>query len=219
MDGGNPESGSTPTLLRFPNIVAAKTVTGGFRCGERSGITRTRVAIVFRPPKIPGGADALGVMFSPVAYLTETEVHAVLDEVISNIEKEAPLLRSLPRQTVVGWVFQTLRVGVTCLKHEGYSEEREWRAIYSPKIAASKLMSASTKVIGGVPQIVYELPLDVTVDPVLADLDVARMFDRLIIGASPFPLPIADAFVDALTKAGVSDAGNRVVVSGIPIRF
>ncbi|MGO9771412.1 MAG: DUF2971 domain-containing protein [Roseiarcus sp.] len=183
------------------------------------GNNTTRVAIVFRPPKIPGGADALGVMFSPVAYLTETEVHAVLDEVISNIEKEAPLLRSLPRQTVVGWVFQTLRVGVTCLKHEGYSEEREWRAIYSPKIAASKLMSASTKVIGGVPQIVYELPLDVTVDPVLADLDVARMFDRLIIGASPFPLPIADAFVDALTKAGVSDAGNRVVVSGIPIRF
>jgi hypothetical protein len=44
------------------------------------------------------------------------------------------------------------------------------------------------------------------------------MFDRLIIGPSPFPLPIADAFIEALSKAGVSDAGNRVFASGISIR-
>jgi hypothetical protein len=44
------------------------------------------------------------------------------------------------------------------------------------------------------------------------------MFDRLIIGPSPFPLPIADAFIDALNKAGVSDAPNKVYFSGIPIR-
>ncbi len=182
------------------------------------GKTSTRVAIVFRAPRISGGADALKVMFSPVAYLTEAQVQTVLDEVIMNIQAEAALLRSLPRQTVVGLFFQTLRVGVACLKHDGYSEEREWRAIYSPKLAASKLMGVSTQVIGGVPQIFHELPLDVTVEPVLADLDLARMFDRLIIGASQFPLPIADAFTEALSKAGVSDAGNRVVVSGIPIR-
>jgi hypothetical protein len=79
-------------------------------------------------------------------------------------------------------------------------------------------MGTSTETVGGVPQIVHHIPLDVSVDPALADLDIARMFDRLIIGASPYPLPIADAFVDALQKAGVADAAKRVFISGIPIR-
>jgi hypothetical protein len=103
--------------------------------------------------------------------------------------------------------------------HDGFGEEREWRAIYSPKLQASKLMETATEVIGGVPQIVHKIPLDASVDPVLADLDFACTFDRLIIGPSPFPLPIADAFADALGKAGIKDATNRVFASRIPIRF
>ena len=35
----------------------------------------------------------------------------------------------------------------------GFEEEREWRAIYTPKRAASPLIISSTEVIGGVPQI------------------------------------------------------------------
>jgi hypothetical protein len=44
------------------------------------------------------------------------------------------------------------------------------------------------------------------------------MFDRLIIGPSPYPLVMCDAFTEALKAAGIPDAENRVRASGIPIR-
>ena len=109
--------------------------------------------------------------------------------------------------------------GVTCLKHEGFHEEREWRAIYSPKRNPSPLMDFVIEVVGGVPQPVYKIPLDATVNPALATLDFARIFDRIIIGPSPYPWPMFEAFVEALTKSDVSDAAQRVSLSMIPIRM
>ena len=157
-------------------------------------------------------------MFSPVAYLTENEVHAVMNVVITNIGMNVDFLRSIDRQNVVWTVFTMLRAGVTCLKHEGFHEEREWRAIYSPKLNPSPLMETSTEVIGGVPQIVCKVPLDVTISDALADLDLASKFDRLIIGPSPYPWAMYEAFTEALKKAGVEEAERRVFRSCIPIR-
>jgi hypothetical protein len=177
-----------------------------------------RVAAVIRIPKFSGGAAALNLTFSPVAYFTESETHDVINSVIKNITENVDFLKSVGRQTILGTVYNMLVAGVACLKHEGFAEEREWRAIYSPRRLSSPLMESSTELIGGVPQIVHKIPLDVTVSPVLAELDLPKMFDRLIIGPSPYPLVMYDAFMQALKTAGVPDAENRVFVSGIPIR-
>jgi hypothetical protein len=182
------------------------------------GNTAARVGLVFRIPKFSGGAAALNLMFSPVAYLTETEVHNVIGNAIANIQANAEFLRNVDRQVIVNNVFAMLLAGVTCLKHEGFGEEREWRAIYSPNRLPSSFMESSTEVIAGVPQIVHKIPLDATVSPVLAELDIAAMFDRLIIGPSPYPQAMYDAFRIALSAAGVVDAGSKIVASLIPIR-
>ena len=182
------------------------------------GGNTARVALVFRIPKFSGGAQALNLFFSPVAYLAKDEGRALIDEVIKNIHMNSEFLGSVDRGTIIATVFHMLLAGVTCLKHEGFEEEREWRAIYSPKRSPSPLVESSTEIIGGVPQIIYKLPLDVTVSSTLAELDFSRMFDRLIIGPSQYPLVMSGAFVDALTKTGVPDAANRVFISGIPIR-
>jgi hypothetical protein len=84
--------------------------------------------------------------------------------------------------------------------------------------AHETLMRQSTEIIGGVPQIVYAMPFDSKVSEDLADLDMSRLFDRLIIGPSPYPLVMYHAFTAALTEAGVPEADKRVFVSGIPIR-
>jgi hypothetical protein len=52
----------------------------------------------------------------------------------------------------------------------------------------------------------------------LVGLDFGVLFDRLIIGPSQYPLPMAMAFVDALKHSGISDAEKRVCASMIPIR-
>ena len=79
-------------------------------------------------------------------------------------------------------------------------------------------MESAIEVVNGVPQLVYKLPLDATASPALADLDFSRIFHRLIIGPSPYPWPMFEAFRESLTSAGIADAKDRVWVSNIPIR-
>lgn len=177
-----------------------------------------RVAIVFGVPWYSGGTDVLNIIFSPVAYLTEPNVYGVIQEVIRNIGTNCEFLRSIDRARIVSVVFNMLRAGVTCLKHEGFREELEWRVIYMPKIMPSPLIEVATEVIAGVPQPIHKLPLDAAVSDALAELDLSRMFDRLIIGPSSYPWAMYEAFVGALREIGVPKPEERVFVSGIPIR-
>jgi hypothetical protein len=177
-----------------------------------------RVAAVIRIPKFSGGATALNLIFSPVAYLTQVQTHDEIKRVIDNIAANVSFLKSLDRQIIVANVFTMLLAGVTCLKHEGFAEEREWRAIYSPLRLPSPMVESSTEVVSGVPQNVHRLPLDAAVSPILAELDLSKMFDRLIIGPSQYSWPMFEAFTQALKAIGVADAEKRVFISGIPIR-
>jgi hypothetical protein len=79
-------------------------------------------------------------------------------------------------------------------------------------------MEKDTEVIGGIPQPIYKLPLDVKADPNLSDLDFSLLFDRIIIGPSQYPWVMYKALTSALSQAGIPDSEGRVVASQIPIR-
>jgi hypothetical protein len=189
-----------------------------WRASGSFGGSVPRVGIVMKVPALAEATSPLNVLFNSVAYLSEKEAHKLFLEVIANVNAESDFLRTVDRPYMVRIIFAMLLAGVVCLKHEGFREEREWRAIYSPKRVPSTLMECSTEVVAGVPQVVYEIPLDASVSPSLAHLDFSRLFHRLIIGPSHYPWPMYEAFVPALIEAGIADAGDRVVVSGIPIR-
>jgi hypothetical protein len=159
-----------------------------------------RVGIVLKIPWVSQVTIPLSLLFSPVAYLAEQSVKDVMQRVIENITQECVFLRSVGRDELVRTVFNMLMAGVVCLKHPGFLEEREWRAIYFPKRWPSSLMQSATTVLGGIPQVVYKIPLDERVSERLADIDFARIFDRLIVGPTPFPWPMFDPFVDALER-------------------
>ena len=132
------------------------------------GGTGTRVGIIIRIPYFSLSTLYLSLIFSPVAYLTETSVHAVIDEV-TNVRDNRDYLGTLKREVLVQLVFHIFISGIVCLKHEGFHEEREWRAIYTPKRWPSALIESSTEVVAGVPQVVYKVPLDESVSPLIAD--------------------------------------------------
>jgi DUF2971 family protein len=182
------------------------------------GGTGTRVGVVLRFPYVSISAVSLALNFSPVAYLSEPAAHGVIDQVIANVQANRTYLSALKREVLVQLVFQMFSSGIVCLKHEGFHEEREWRAIYTPKRWPSPMMETSTEVVAGVPQIIYKVPLDGSVSPLIVDLDFAQVFDRLIVGPTPYPWPIYGAFVEALKTTGVPNAEERVFVSNIPIR-
>jgi hypothetical protein len=167
----------------------------------------------------------LGIIFSSVAYFSEPAAHKHLEEIIGNIRANREYLQTIDRDVLAKLVFNMLLFHVVCLKHEGFHEEREWRAIYAPTLGAnapvpgpSQLMKSSIEVVSGVPQVVYKIPLEASVSDQIEDLDFTRIFDHLIIGPTPYPEPIRRAFVDELTKAGIVNSDERVKVSGIPIR-
>jgi hypothetical protein len=184
------------------------------------GGTAARVAIVLNVPFFAGAAQALLVTFSPVAYLREHQVNDELTEVIGNIRQSANFLKEQDPKLISAYVFTMLLAAVVGLKHEGFQEEKEWRAFYTPMWPAPPpvQMQRSIQSIAGIPQHVYELPLDAMVSPLLAELEFSKIFDRLIIGPTPYAAPMRAAFVEALDKVGVRDPAQKIAWSGIPIR-
>jgi hypothetical protein len=188
------------------------------------GGTATRIGIVLNIPYTLSTLP-LNIIFSSVAYFSESAAHEDMEEVIRNVRANREYLRTIPSDALVRLIFNMFLFRVLCLKHEGFHEEREWRAIYAPTLGSyapipgpSQLMESSTEVVSGVPQVVYKVPLDASVSDQIADLDFTQIFDHLIIGPTPYPQPIYSAFVDELTKAGVANSAERVRISGIPIR-
>ncbi len=189
------------------------------------GGSATRVGIVLGVPYGSLSILPLNIIFSSVAYLSESAAHEDLEEVIGNVRANCDYLRMIGHDALVGLVFLSFLFRVVCVKHEGFHEEREWRAIHAPMLGLytsmlgpSRIMESSTEVVTGVPQVVYKVPLDASASDEIADLDFAQIFDHLIIGPTSYPRPIYRAFVDELAKAGVANSEKRVLVSGIPIR-
>jgi hypothetical protein len=182
------------------------------------GSNGARVGLVLKLPRFSRATDALNIMVSPVAYLREDDVQIELNKIIQNIETFCGYLPTVERSLVVSCVYNMLVAGVVCMKHEGFLEEREWRVVYGPRRGPSALMETATEAIGGVPQIIHKIPLDGSISEDLAAIDVAQIFDQLIIGPTMYGVPMHEVFVRALTEKGVPDAARRVLVSGIPIR-
>lgn len=181
-----------------------------------------RVALVFKFPFSLLYGNVFNLVVSPVAYLKKEQVKEEFQKVVKNIHDNLDFLKSVGRQNIVNRVYHMLVAGVTCLKHEGFMEEREWRLIYAPNRWPSKLIERSTEVIKGIPQIVYKIPFDAMAPDApeaLSQLDLMRLFDHLIIGPALYPFSMIEAFGSVLQNAGVSDPGKRIVLSGIPIRM
>ena len=198
--------------------LSTEDVHGRLSMWRAFGDDTAKVGIVFRIPKLSGAAMSLALLFSPVAYLTEIETHDLIGQVIENVNSNTDFLQGIDRGEILAWVFTMLLSGVTCQKHEGFTEEREWRAIYSPNRNPSPLMENSIEVISDIPQTIYKIPLDSSMSSELADLDFAVMFDRLIIGPTQYPVVMMDTFKTALEASGVANAGEKIFASLIPIR-
>jgi hypothetical protein len=182
------------------------------------GGATARVGLVLNVPIRSKGAEEMKLIFSPVAYFKNNEADQMVSEAVKKIIANTDFLKTVGREEIFNWIFYMLLIGATCTKHEGFSEEKEWRVVHCPQLYPTLLITPSTEIYGGVPQNVYLLPLDKIFNPILDDIDFAKLFDRLIIGPSPYPTAMFDAYVDALSKAGVVDADKKIFISGIPIR-
>lgn len=179
----------------------------------RAYAANTGVALVlyFSPSTIL--SEVLKVYSSPVAYLTDQEFQVKLEQVTQNIEANKPFIQAQGRDTIEGYVFSMFRFAALSIKNPCFREEAEWRLLYGPDLDKSQHLLKTDEVINGVPQPIYSIPLSG-----IPELDFASLLDRIIIGPTQYPLPIKEAFIDALAGFGVKNPASKIFFSNIPLR-
>ena len=176
------------------------------------------VALVLNPEPFRGTSDVLKAYAAPVSYFSPDRFLEHMRVVAANIQKEADFLKTVDADMVRTAVFNLFLFTATCCKHPGFEEEREWRLIYVPTMHKSAVLKRSIKSIRGVPQEVYEIPLQNHPEGGLVGIELPELIERVIIGPSEYPVAVFDALVAELEAAHVKDAAKKVFTSGIPLR-
>ena len=190
------------------------------------GQNSAKAAIVFNLPfDNPNFLKGSNLILRPAAYFSEKELSDEIIQVITNIKNNAELISSWGMEIFQACVFLLLLLNTICLKHKGFLEEREWRVIHLPRHMANlpkhiipKTIESKIEIVNGVPQNIYQMPLEEKAADSKVGTELNQVIDKVIIGPTQYPYPIFDAFVSELQKYGIKDAASRVIVSGIPLR-
>ncbi len=165
------------------------------------------MAMIFNNGVMSATADDLKAYSSPIAYLTKERFSAEFDKMVDRLDGEKSTMKECGYQATLLTILDSFRFATLSTKHPGFEEEKECRVIYTPDLRRSDLISKSIEIVGGVPQIVYKLPIR----------DLSKL-EAILIGPTNLPRTIRDTFVDILLDAEIFDAAQRVVVSDIPLR-
>ncbi|MBZ0089416.1 MAG: DUF2971 domain-containing protein, partial [Thermoanaerobaculia bacterium] len=180
--------------------------------GSTSGVALVMSAAPFRSE-----TNLLRAYSTPVRYASKDDLQQDFSELVSGLEKNIDLLKQLGREEVRRHLFNMFKWAALSIKHPGFVEEQEWRVVYTPSLERSDVIAPDVKLIRGVPQTVYKLPLR-KFDGTTFSTAVPDVIDKIIIGPTAYPLAMRDAFIELLHRAGVPDPGTRVQVSDIPLR-
>jgi hypothetical protein len=176
------------------------------------------VALVLNNTAFVSYSNALSIYTSAVAYLDKESFSRQFSDVADAIERNRLFVASMDRSLVYNIIWNMFRFGVVSTKHPGFTEEREWRAIYTPSIDRSTRVISSIECVNGVPQTVQKIPLKNVPEEGLFGLDLPELLNRIIIGPTEYSQVLKQAFVQLLNEAEVPDAPNKVVESYIPLR-
>ena len=179
---------------------------------------KTNIAFVFKPDPFLCDSGALEAYTSPVFYGNPSQFNLVFESFVEGLSDQFTLLKKIGWRTLSPWFHEAFRSAVLSTKHPGFKEEREWRVLYSPHRALKDRLHPAIVEIDGTPQRIFKLPLKSYPDEGLVGMEPTELLDRVIIGPVEFPYDVRDAFVESLQGVGVTDAEDRVVISGIPLR-
>lgn len=178
------------------------------------------VALVLRNRVFDAFGGESGMQSLPVNYFSLSDCQAEVQQVEANIRRNEESIRSGGRRQFEEDLAQMAFLYGIRTKNPGFAEEEEWRVWFRPMDNPGRKTAFQEKVtvIDGIPQRVWTLPLKNAPRKGLHNADIAGLVDRIIIGPTAYPYVSATAFVKLLEEAGVRDAGDRVVVSEIPLR-
>ncbi|MBB5700655.1 hypothetical protein FHS76_000498 [Ochrobactrum daejeonense] len=176
------------------------------------------VGLVINPIPLYSLNDKFGAFSSPVYYFDDGKLRDVLFTIAENIDSNRVYLSKKDRESIKGYVCLLLRGVAMCTKHPGFHEEKEWRIMHTEKLDERGNLGLDVECISGIPQPVYKIPLTDDVLNGTTGISIPDLLEHVLIGPTQFPIPVWDAIVLELEKAGVKDADKKVSYSNIPLR-
>ncbi|MDX0928362.1 DUF2971 domain-containing protein [Sinorhizobium medicae] len=176
------------------------------------------VGFVINPLPLYSVTETFGAFSSPVYYFGDVELRDTFLEIATNITANKELLESRGREEIKSYFCMLLRAIAMCTKHPGFHEEKEWRIMHTQGLDEQGALSLDVETINGIPQPVYKILLKDHHESGMTGISIPDFLEHVIIGPTEFPIPVWDAIVIELEKAGVKDAEKKVSYSGIPLR-
>lgn len=176
------------------------------------------VGLIINPLPLYSLNDTFGAFSSPVYYFNDNDLRDLFLEIANNISTNKDFLQSKGREEIKGYFCMLLRAVAMCTKHPGFLEEKEWRIMHTEELDERGNLELDVECIAGIPQPVYKIPLEDDVPKGMTGISIPDLLEHVLIGPTQFPIPVWDAIVIELEKAGVKDAQSKVSYSNIPLR-
>lgn len=176
------------------------------------------VGLVINPLPLYTIGENFGAFSSPVYYFNDEDLKSLFLEIAGNISDARDYLKSMGRDEVKGYFCLLLRVIAMCTKHPGFLEEKEWRIMHTEVLDDRGNLELEVECIGGIPQPIYKIPLEDHEASGMKGIAIPDLLERVLIGPTQFPIPVWDAIVLELERAGVENAQEKVSFSNIPLR-
>ena len=176
------------------------------------------VAVIFNTEVFGHDSTQLGAYSSPVMYGGVNEYSKQLEQVIVAIEQNRQLFSQVPSENAAAIMFNAIQFSMLSTKHPAFEEEQEWRVIHHPLTEPTAFIMTRIESIGGIPQMVCEIPLRDQPGLEMPWLALERLLYRVIIGPCVYPQQVAWGFREILRRLGVSNPDDRVVIADVPLR-
>jgi len=179
---------------------------------------KNSVALVLNPEAIMNENNVLGAFSVPVVYTDDVNFKKTFSNITLRLENNLNLLKRIPREELKRQISIFFAFHALATKHPGFREEREWKVVAIPDVMGDGMLEKSIEIIDGVPQQIYKIPLQNSIDEGLSGMELNELIDKIIIGPAAFGYSIMDALILELEEAGVENASDKIIVSNIPLR-
>lgn len=176
------------------------------------------VAVVLNTTAFRSTSSALQAFSSPVAYFEPRQFQAEFEYFVDGLLAASEWLKQLGPVEFYKRLFGAFWFAITCTKHPGFREEREWRVVTYRRFEPSKHVVADQIERDGKLQTVLKLPLKDIPDEGFTGAALPELLRRVIIGPVQDGEVVRKAIVEKLSFEGVIEASKKVVLSNLPYR-
>ncbi len=189
----------------------------------------SNVAMIFKGLEEDRNWKPKMISLSPVLYADKESFYKQFTNFVSGLEKETEFLKRVSnanQELIPAIILSAFTHAINCTKHPSFSEEREWRLLYSKQIdvfglddrASDLIVKKSIEIIDGIPQNIAKLQL-VDVPAIdFVDNTLPNLLERIILGPNANPWILFDGIYSEMTAASVDIRKVPLKISNIPLR-